>query len=242
MRKASENTPLVSIVTVVLNGIHALEKTLLSVRAQLNNDVEYIVVDGGSTDGTVELIQRHEDYIDHWSSGPDKGIYDALNKGIKLTRGHFFYVLNVGDELVALPYAELLEARKKNADVVLFSVLFSDGRIFRSTIDYRTRFGNTIHHQGAFYRRELNIVFDLAYKVFSDFDVNQKLFIQRKNFMSFDKVISRHSLDGVSNERKNFSEYLSVIRKNFGTFWVVVGFIYVKQGELRRSIKLWLGS
>jgi glycosyltransferase involved in cell wall biosynthesis len=228
--------PLVSIITVVYNGIQGIEETILSVKNHLRKDVQYIIIDGGSTDGTVEIIAKYKSILDCWVSEPDKGIYDALNKGIDLAKGHFFYVLNVGDTVIDFPYPELLEARRNHADVVLFDVLFSDGRVFKSVIDYRTRFGNTIHHQGAFYRRELNVIYNLAYKVYSDFDVNQKLFLQRKKFIRYDKLISRHSLDGVSNNRQYISEYFSVINKNFGFIWTFVGFLYLKQGELRKFI------
>lgn len=233
LKGSRESNPLVSIVTVAFNAVDGLEETMLSVKGQLFDDVEYIIVDGGSNDGTVELIRNHEAWIDYWVSEADRGIYDALNKGIALAKGHFFYVLNVGDTLIELPHTELLDAKGKNADVVLFDVLFSDGRIFKSSVDYRTRFGNTIHHQGAFYRRELNIIYDLTYKVYSDFDVNQRLFHQGKKFLRYNKMISRHSLDGISNDRKYLNEYFAVIKKNFGFIWTVVGFIYFKQGELR---------
>ena len=229
--------PLVSIISVVLNGADTFEETIVSVKEHLTSEIEYIVIDGGSRDGTLELIRRHEPIIDYWISEPDKGIYDALNKGLKAARGHFFFVLNVGDKLIELPYSELVEAKQQGGDVILFDVLLSNKKIIKSQIDYRTRFGNTIHHQGAFYRRELNVTFDLRYKVYSDFDLNQKLVLQRKKFIKFNKVISYHALDGISNERKYRGEYFSIIRKNFGTFWVIVGFLYIWQGEMRIKIK-----
>lgn len=240
-KDSTQREPMVSIITVVFNGVNGLEETIVSIKSHKTRNIEYIIIDGGSTDRTVELIKKNESVVDYWSSEPDNGIYDALNKGIKIARGHFFYVLNVGDKLLQFPGAELNEAIKKDADVVLFNVLLSDGRIIKSQIDYRTRFGNTIHHQGAFYKRSLNIVYDVAFKVYSDFDINQKLFLKRRKFISFDKVISRHSLDGVSNDRKNRSEYFAVIRKNVGLIWVIIGYMYITQGELRNAIKKWLG-
>jgi len=229
LKKTRTKSPLVTIITVVLNAVRGLEDTIVSVQRHLRDDVEYIIADGGSTDGTVDLIRKYEDYVDHWISEPDEGIYDAINKAIGFSRGHFLYVLNVGDTLLEFPYAELLEARQNQADVVLFNVLLSNGRIVKSDISYRTRFENTIHHQAAFYRRELNIVYDTDLRICADFDVNQKLFLQRKTFTRFDKVISRHSLDGISNEGKHFGEFYSVIRRNFGLFWTIVSFLNVRQ-------------
>ncbi len=232
------NSPtLVSVITVVFNGIDGIDETIASVVRHKNDCVEYIVIDGGSTDGTIELIRKNQPGIDYWISEPDSGIYDGINKGIKEAHGHFFYILNVGDKLIEFPYRELLEAKENQADVALFSVLLSDGRKIESKVDYRLRFGNTIHHQGAFYRKNLDIFYDLTLRVYSDFDINQKLFLRGRKFMAFEKVISSHSLDGISNDRKYLGEYFSVIRRNFGVFWVVVGFLYLKQGELRAKIK-----
>ncbi len=89
--------PLISIVTVVLNGEHVIEQTMRSVIAQKDNTVEYIVIDGGSKDGTVAIIKKYGQHIDHWVSEPDRGVYDAMNKGIKVARGHCIGLLNSGD-------------------------------------------------------------------------------------------------------------------------------------------------
>jgi len=229
LKKTRSKNPLVTIITVVYNGVRGLEDTIVSIQRHLGDDVEYVIVDGGSTDGTVDLIREYEDDIDRWISEPDKGIYDAINKAIGFSRGYFLYVLNVGDTLIEFPYRELMEARQNQADVVLFNVLLSNGRIVKSAVNYRTRFENTIHHQAAFYRRDMNIFYDTALKICADFDVNQKLFLQRKTFKRFDKVISRHSLGGISDEGKHFNEYYSVIRRNFGLFWTIVSFLNVKQ-------------
>lgn len=233
----AKDYPLVSIITVVFNGVAKIEDTILSVKEKLTEQIEYIVIDGSSSDGTVDVIRYHEDSIDYWLSENDHGIYDAINKGIVASKGYFFFVLNLGDRLLEFPYAELLQAKQTGADVVLFDVLLSNNKKVRSKIDCRSRFGNTIHHQGAFYRRDLDIKYDLSFKVFSDFDTNQKLLIDRRKFLRFPKIVSYHSLDGVSNERQHRREYFSVIRKNFGLFWMTIGMLYIWQGETRIKIK-----
>ena len=96
-RSSSADLPLVSIVTVVYNGATTLERTIQSVLAQAYPNIEYIVVDGGSTDGTVELLKRYEDRIDHWVSERDKGIYDAMNKGVTLCAGTWVALINADD-------------------------------------------------------------------------------------------------------------------------------------------------
>jgi len=89
--------PSVSVVTVVFNDVKNIEKTLLSVIGQQYPNLEYIVIDGGSTDGTVEVIKKYESLIDHWISESDRGIYDAMNKGIDLASGEWINFMNAND-------------------------------------------------------------------------------------------------------------------------------------------------
>jgi len=89
--------PLVSIVTVVYNGAETLERTIRSVLDQTWPNIEYIIVDGGSKDGTLDLIRRYEDRIAYWESGPDAGIFDAMNKGVALCTGEWVALINADD-------------------------------------------------------------------------------------------------------------------------------------------------
>jgi len=99
--------PVVSVITVVFNSAGLLERTLTSVLGQTYPNIEYIVIDGGSKDGTVDIIRKHEDRIAYWISEPDRGIYDAMNKGLAAATGDFLWFLNAGD----LAYrAETLES------------------------------------------------------------------------------------------------------------------------------------
>ncbi|TRU70542.1 MAG: glycosyltransferase [Microcystis viridis Mv_BB_P_19951000_S69] len=93
--------PLVTIITVVFNGEKHLEQTIQSVISQTYDNVEYIIIDGGSTDGTVEIIRKYEDKIDYWVSEPDAGISDAMNKGISLATGILINHLHAGDKFAA---------------------------------------------------------------------------------------------------------------------------------------------
>ena len=86
-KKSYDDKPLISIITVVFNGERYLEQTIQSVIDQTYDNVEYIIIDGGSTDGTLDIIKKYEDKIDYWVSEKDNGIYDAMNKGIKVCYG-----------------------------------------------------------------------------------------------------------------------------------------------------------
>ncbi|NLX71870.1 MAG: glycosyltransferase, partial [Bacteroidales bacterium] len=98
--------PLVSIITVVYNGELTLERTILSIMALKYDALEYIVVDGDSSDGTKDIIKRYSKSISRLISEPDKGLYDAMNKGLAIAKGEYVWFLNAGDE-VARP--ELLK-------------------------------------------------------------------------------------------------------------------------------------
>jgi glycosyltransferase involved in cell wall biosynthesis len=98
--KGINKKPFMSVITVVFNSASFLEYTILSVIRQDFVDFEYIIIDGGSTDETIDLIKKHEDRIDFWISEPDKGIYDAMNKGVDLARGEWLNFMNAGDRFV----------------------------------------------------------------------------------------------------------------------------------------------
>ena len=86
-RSSSPEKPLVSVVTPVFNGEGHLEETILSVLNQDYDNIKYIIIHGGSTDGTQAILKKYDDRIDYWISEPDNGIYDAMNKGIRLAKG-----------------------------------------------------------------------------------------------------------------------------------------------------------
>ncbi len=110
-------SPLVTVITVVYNGAKFIEDTILSVLQQDYGNIEYIIIDGGSSDGTLDLIKKYEDRIDYWLSEPDMGIYDAMNKGILLATGEIICFLNSDDWYD-------LNAVKRAAEILLSEEVF----------------------------------------------------------------------------------------------------------------------
>lgn len=102
------DNPLISVVTVAYNAVTTIEKTILSVINQTYPNVEYIIIDGGSTDGTVEIIKKYANKLAYWVSEPDNGIYDAMNKGAKVATGEWINFMNCGDSFFTLNSATLL--------------------------------------------------------------------------------------------------------------------------------------
>jgi len=118
-RTTVENVPLISIITVVFNGAKKLERTIQSVLGQSYPNIEYIIIDGGSTDGSVEIIEKYADQIDYYVSQKDDGIYDAMNKGVALCFGEYIGVVNSDDIMLKDGvYDAITEILRNNADYV----------------------------------------------------------------------------------------------------------------------------
>ena len=94
-----KTNPLISIITVTYNAAETIEETILSVINQSFDNFEFLIIDGGSTDDTINVIKKFQHKIDYWKSEPDSGIYDAMNKGVKSAKGEFIYFLG-GDDLL----------------------------------------------------------------------------------------------------------------------------------------------
>ncbi|MCB0758440.1 MAG: glycosyltransferase [Flavobacteriales bacterium] len=110
-------SPLVSIVTVVYNGAASLERTIQSVLGQDRKDIEYIIVDGGSTDGTLDIIRKYEDRLAFWVSEKDAGIYDAMNKGVALCRGEWVGLINADDAYAEGAVRKAMEAVRDRPEI-----------------------------------------------------------------------------------------------------------------------------
>lgn len=96
-KKSYRRKPLVTIITIVLNGVQYIEETINSVINQTYDNVEYVVIDGGSTDGTLDIVKKYKDVVDYWVSEPDEGISDAFNKGVGLSTGDIIGIISAGD-------------------------------------------------------------------------------------------------------------------------------------------------
>lgn len=229
--------PLISVVTVVYNGGNSLRSTIQSVLNQKRGDIEYIVVDGGSTDGTIGTLHSFDDYLDYWISEPDAGIYDAMNKGIVLARGQWIYHLNIGDHLLRLP--QLFDYPISNNVMCIGAVVqTSNDQVHIPSAGIALRFHNTLHHQGCFYRNTSRLRYDIRYKVFADFNLNQQLLLSGAQILLCQDVVAMHDGGGVSHTTSRFFEVYHIVRRNFGPFWTVVCFLYFKYRSLRNRLQL----
>jgi len=150
-----------SIITINYNDAVGLRKTIESVVAQTSPDIEYLVIDGGSTDGSVGVIEEYRDKISFWVSEPDRGIYHAMNKGIARATGNYCQFLNSGDWLVAPDTTQRMLA-SLNGSVIAYGNLIKhwpDGRTHRNKAveanSLFTYYSGTLNHASAYIRRDL---------------------------------------------------------------------------------------
>jgi glycosyltransferase involved in cell wall biosynthesis len=198
--------PLISVITINLNNKDGLERTIKSFLAQEARDrVEYIVVDGKSSDGSDEVIQKYQEYINIISIERDNGIYDAMNRGLDLATGNYIYFLNSGDELkdesVLDLVIEAMETAKDEYNIIAGKVdIYKDEKILKGTDLYPW-----VAHPGAFVKADVLKLyrFDSSYKIYGDLD----LFTRMKNSGEYtvfyiENVIANFTLGGRGNNPK----------------------------------------
>lgn len=213
--------PLVTVVTPVFNARRTLEACLASVAAQTLPGVEHVVVDGGSTDGTVTLLRAWDRRLASWTSEPDRGIYDAMNKGIDRARGEWLYFLGADDALAAPDVlARCAQHLRTGAAVVYGDVRYPGGQRFRSKAGPTLLVGNTIHHQGALYAARVfdGWRYDAALRLVADYDLNLRLWRARERFVRADVDVAVCGEEGASNVRvrESFHEMNCVRRRHLG--------------------------
>ncbi|NLQ06429.1 glycosyltransferase family 2 protein [Cylindrospermopsis raciborskii] len=201
--------PLVTIVTVVFNGGTHLERTLLSVINQSYENIEYIIIDGGSNDSTLDIIERYEHAIDYWVSEPDSGIYNAMNKGVYCSGGDYTLHLNSDDYFSDNVIIKVIEQIQKSPG---FDVYHGSMMIHQGSKPLTTRFGHGFlptsipaYQPAAFVRLQSlgNLKwFDTKYKIAADFKFFKELQIQKLKFLRIDLLITHFSTGGASSDNR----------------------------------------
>lgn len=199
--------PLISVITISFNAISTIERTILSVLEQTYSNIEYIIIDGGSTDGSVDIIKKYADKINYWVSEPDNGIYYAMNKGIKAASGDWIHFRNCGDYFCCKNSLDLMFQEKVENDVML---LYGDCRVVgkyetkdrQPPILYRSfKKGMPVFHPSTFVRRDyhLKYLFNTKYKSSSDYEFVYKS-MKRNVIMEYRPVVVSiyNSIEGFS--------------------------------------------
>jgi len=224
-KKSYDDKPLISIITVVYNGDKYLEETIKSVINQTYDNVEYIIIDGGSTDGTVDIIKKYEQAIDYWVSERDRGIYDAMNKGIDTATGEWINFMNAGDRFYEDCVLEKVFAGNdhKAVDIVYGDYEVNYGnfcRIVKTQQLEQFWKGMRFSHQSTFMRVAFHKQqkYTLTYNIAGDFEFFYNAFYGGKVFKNMDIIISSMSVGGLSdgNRFKAISQNHKIVNtRNF---------------------------
>lgn len=199
--------PLITIITVVLNGVKTLSRAIQSVKNQRYENIEYILIDGGSTDGTLELIIENDDFIDFWISERDCGIYDAFNKGIKYALGDYYIIMGCDDILYENSVNDIVRNHLIDADIDFIVAAVMIGSNLRSGV--RPGLGwlganaminshslgliikTSLHKKIGFYSTQLILGSDSLFI--------KKLFSENLSYVSSDVIMGEFAYGGISN-------------------------------------------
>jgi len=230
VRKISRrDEPLISVITVVRNGEDGIEGTVRSVIDQSYENIEYIVLDGASSDGTLDIVKRYEGRIDYWMSEPDSGVYDAMNKAVRVASGDWIYFLGAGD--ILLNHLGRVAERLKDDRTIYYGDVYMPKlhKIYDGKYSSYKLMLRNICHQSIFYPKRLfeKYSFDTRYRIWADYVLNVKCHGDRDFRFAYLPIliaifddfegISRNRFDAeVEKERKN------LVKANFSKtlYWL----------------------
>ena len=206
--------PLISIITVVYNGERHLQQTIDSVYNQSYDNIEYIIIDGGSTDETIGIIKKNESRISKWISEPDRGLYDAMNKGIKISSGRLIGMINSDDWYEIDAVETVVDCFIKNPSKQIFhadrfDIIESSNKIERKVVKYNTSklkfelYGMTFNHPSMFITNEeyKKHLYNIELASLADYQFVLEAYIRDKNiFYYINKPIVNYRLEGISTQ------------------------------------------
>ncbi len=238
----------ISIITVCKNSEKEIEKTLSSIYSQTYKNIEHIVVDGASTDNTLNILNDYKQNISILISDPDTGVYNAMNKGIKAATGDVLYFLNAGDSLYSSNVLEkIVECfEQTKADIVFGDVYFTNSNNFlQEDLTYKPNQAYSyknlmieqefpgLCHQVIFYKKEVFdklVGYNENYRIFSDYEFNIRAFVVNKfSLFYIDKIIANFDLGGLSTKYKSFDtnkNEIEIIREETGYNKLLNGFTF----------------
>ncbi len=226
--------PVLSVVTVVYNNVADIERTMLSVLNQTYSAIEYIVIDGASTDGTLQVIERYQDKLAKLVSEKDKGIYDAMNKGISTATGDYILFMNSGDEFYANDTVAHVFASEDDADIYYGETEMIDGegnnlgRRRHAAPEAFTwkdfKYGMSISHQAIYIKRSLVEPYDPKYQLSADIDWILRAAKKAKKIVNVHAYVARYMVGGMSKHkhRQSLMERFYIMKRYYGLLPTVV--------------------
>jgi len=220
--------PKLSVITIVFNNVADIERTMLSVFNQTFPAIEYIVIDGASTDGTKELIAGYADKLAVFVSESDKGIYDAMNKGLLLATGEYVLFMNSGDELYAPDTVASVFGSAPGADIYYGETEMYDAhwhslgqRRHRAPeqLDWKGfKYGMSVSHQAIYIKRDITVPYDLRYRYSADIDWIIKALKKASLVVNTHQYVAKYLVGGISKKkhRESLKERFQIFRRYYG--------------------------
>ena len=220
--------PKLSVITIVYNNVKDIERTLLSVLNQTYPGIEYLIIDGGSTDGTLDILKKYEGRLTKLISEKDKGIYDAMNKGLAQATGDYLLFMNSGDEIYAPDTVENAFATEPDADIYYGETEMYDqnwksmGQRRHKAPESFTwkgfKYGMSISHQAIYIRRTLAESYDSEYKLSADIDWIIKAARKAKKIVNTRMYLAKYLVGGMSKKKHHESllERFHIFSKHYG--------------------------
>jgi glycosyltransferase involved in cell wall biosynthesis len=219
--------PKLSVITVVYNDVSSIERTMLSVLNQAYANIEYILIDGLSTDGTLDIIKKYQDRIQLLSEN-DEGIYDAMNKGLGMATGDYVLFMNSGDEIYAMDTVAKVFATADDADIyygeteMIGSNVQSLGQRRHKapeTFTWRSfKFGMNVSHQAIYIKRSLTEPYDRQYHLSADIDWIIRAAKKSEKIVKVDGYVAKYLVGGMSKQkhRQSLQERFNIMKRYYG--------------------------
>lgn len=249
----NQSFPKVSIITICYNAAETIEKTLKSVVAQDYPNIEYLIIDGKSKDNTLEIVSKYKDQIALILSEPDKGIYDAMNKGMEKATGDYIWYMHADDQIYASDTLSIIMKNHQYEDFIYGKALLIDEQGNERSLETRKphpkdkdlswktmKQGMAISHQSMLVKRSIAPKYDLQYRYVADFDWLIRVLKASQTVRDTGTYWCRFAEGGISTQHRNASlkERFAILQKHFGLVstlwqhaWIVVKAL--KRGSIR---------
>jgi len=220
--------PILSVVTIVYNSVKDIERTILSVINQTYQNIEYIIVDGLSTDGTLEIIHKYKNRIARIISEKDEGIYDAMNKGLAAAKGDYVIFMNSGDEFFDPATVAAVFSSADDADIYYgeTEMIDANGRNLGQRrhkapkkFNWRSfKYGMSVSHQAIYIKRSLAEPYDRQYELSADIDWILRIAKKAKTIVNVNRYVAKYLVGGMSKKkhRQSLVERFRIMKKHYG--------------------------
>lgn len=248
--KSQEVEPIITVITVTLNDAQGLEEAILSVLNQTYTNIEYIIIDGGSSDETLAVLNKYAHAVDYWVSEPDRGIYDAMNKGLRASTGNWINFLNAKDRFCSSNTIQVIASNylESHAKFIYSDVLLAAGSSKKETMVRHVCSHERliINHQASVYHKSLHFDYGL-YLVAPGVTISDYIFfsqIDRSSYLKIDDPIAIYDTTGLSqskrsSEQKFIVDYLinKLPKSKFLVYFICFRFLHTIKLKITRALR-----